>query len=102
MWFELGHANLLVPAITQVFPFGIVRFDQADLLRPQPAFEFLLSADSSVDVRIAFEINQVADIIFGCESAEKMCLVLKDASFEFAGDTYVENATLAARDVYEV
>jgi len=36
---------------------------------------------------------------------QKMCLVLKDTSFEFAGDTYdtyVENAMLAARDVYEV
>ena len=33
-WFELGHADLLVPAITQVFPVGIVRFDQTELLLP--------------------------------------------------------------------
>ena len=45
-----------VPVEAQVAPFGIERFDQAQLLFPPPGFDLFLSLDCLVDVRVPLEV----------------------------------------------
>ncbi len=92
-------AVALIPSIAQVAPFPIRRFDQSDLLISPIGFQLFFSADRCHNALVSFEVNERSDIVFGCESAESVGLVLEDTLFDVTCHSYVEDASLAREDI---
>ena len=51
------------------------------------------------DGSVAFEVNEIRDVVFRGEASECMSFVLENAMFDVAGHSDVEQAALAGEDV---
>ena len=92
-------AVTLVPAVAQVCPIWVGRFDQVDLFFSPPCFHFLFAADGGHDIAVTFEVDEVGHVVlcrkaFGCVS-----FVLEHAMLDVAGHADVEHTALAGEDV---
>src|SRR5579884_101606 len=93
---------LAFPALAQVVPAWIHRFDQRDLLLASESFQLLLTSDRRLDVVIAFVINQTMASVLLREAFEGAGFVLANARLQVAGYSDVEHAGKARHDVHGV
>jgi hypothetical protein len=66
----LLQTNWFAPICGEVFPRGVVSFDECDFLLAPPALELLLAPDRGVNPVKALEVDQPMHSILGAESAE--------------------------------
>lgn len=81
-----------VPLVAHVFPCGVGRLNQCNLLRAGPSFEFLLTLDCIADLRELLIPDESGAVIAGSEPAVCLLLVLEHSPEKVACYAYVESS----------
>ena len=70
----------IIPAITEITPFGIFLLDQAQFLFTAPALDLLFSGDAGVWIAKGLKINKRVDVVASCEAIDEAGFVLVNSS----------------------
>jgi hypothetical protein len=89
---NMPHCALIVPAIAQILPFRIQRFNQGNLLTPPPPLDLLLPGNGCGDIARFFKIHQASDVIFLGEPLNQLVLVFIDPALQVIGRAGVKCA----------
>jgi hypothetical protein len=68
----------------QVFPRGVVQFDQSDFLFAPPGLDFLLACNGSVNVAEVFDVNQAEDLVPRSEPRNETLAVFEESFLDVA------------------
>ena len=89
----------VVPITAEVCPGRVYRFDECNLLRASPAFEFFLSRDRRLHILATLEPNQTIAVVTRGEPVMLPPFVLEDTLHEIARHPGVKRMTAAGHDV---
>ena len=90
---------LVLQGWKQVFPCGILFFDEFDFLGARVALEDFFAGYRAADVTEVFEVNQAVDLVTGCMGAGGAFAVGDGSAGKVAGHTCVEVSRAAGKDV---
>jgi len=90
---------LVLQGWKQVFPCGILFFDEFDFLGARVALEDFFAGYRAADVTEVFEVNQAVDLVTGCMGAGGAFAVGDRSAGKVAGHTGVEVWRAAGKDV---
>src|ERR1051326_3895003 len=84
----------------KVLPLRVCCFDQPDLLRAPPPFDFLLACDRRRDFAVLLYMNESRHFVLSCEAFRiREAAMPGQTSFEVAGNAGVEDSCAAGEDV---
>ena len=84
---------------TEIFPFGILRINQADLLLSAPCFNLFLTLDPRKCIAESLNVEQTIYVVLVCEARHKMVFVLIDTLLDVAREAHIKSAGFARHDV---
>jgi hypothetical protein len=84
---------------TEVAPGGVGVFEEEDFFLAAPTFELFFAGDGVADVREGLEVYEFGGVVLRAEAGKEFLFVLRDTSFEMAGNAGVEDAGGAGHDI---
>ena len=78
-----------IPRFGQVLPIWVTRFNERDLLAPQPAFDLFFSSNCGVDVFGDLVIHQLCDVVLFGKSLRQYMTMLVYSPHEVISYAYV-------------
>jgi len=85
-----GECHLRSPLLGKIFPTGIRRLDERNLLRSRPALQLLLASKRSLDIVKALVVDQPVASVLAGEPFDFSALVFQCAPVNGVGHADVE------------
>jgi hypothetical protein len=85
-----------------IFPSGVLLFNQRNLTLAQPALQLLFSCNGIVDVLEAFKVDEAVNFVLFCEAIVYSITVLFYAKEQSIRDADIELARLIGQNIDEV
>jgi len=79
-------------AVGEVFPCGIVLFDERDLLCAIPVFQFVLAGNGAINVGDFFVMGETVNVIASGEGSRAILAVLGYAGEDVVGQADIEGS----------
>lgn len=92
-------ANVIIPAVTEVSPVGILTGNQLEFLFSSPMFNLLFACNCRMYISEGFDIDEHVDFIAMSKAFDKSRFVLIHSSFNVVCDTDIECARLVGHDI---
>ena len=92
-------ARLLIPAVAQIVPVGVLSQYQPQFLFSIPAFDLFLARDRGQGLLERLDVNQLAHVVTAGEAVRRPGLVFPHTPLNVVGESYVERVGLIRHHV---